>query len=196
MTGNGMDFCGGGRSSGTAYGGEFQGIVPPNAARNDYRFIEQQHQNHSENTAERQGQEDKYVFDTVVVGGKRPRGGQGQTSTLGSAEGKMGTRRGGTNDVGDGQHGHVVDMAVISERTLPVNMAGQGYVPDAGEINIDDEMIEGTGREGSEDALSGEGTRGILKMNMDEGQASTWSETKTKVRSFCLTPKRLKYHGG
>lgn len=185
MTGSGMDFSGGDRSSGTAYGGEFQNTAPPSAARNDYQFTGQRHQNHPENTADNQRQGEKYVYDTVVVGGKRPRGGQGRTSTLSSAGGKMGARHGGTNEVGDGHQGHVTDMAAISEGMLPVNMAGQGYALDSGEINMDDEMGEGIGREGSEDALSGEGTRGILKMNMDEGQTSTWSETKTKVCYFC-----------
>lgn len=176
FTGNGMDFSGNSRSGDTAQGGEFRSAPLSNAARNDYQFIGQRHQNSPENSAERQRQEDKYGYDTVVVGGKRPREGQDRTSTLGSAGGKMG---GGTNEESEGHQGHVADMAAISGDTLPTS---QGYALDSGEINMDDDMGEGTGREGSEEVPPGEGAR-VLKTNVDEGQgqASTWSETKTKV---------------
>lgn len=193
MTGNAIDFGAGGRSGGTAYGGDSQSTTSGNTTRNDYQFNRQRHQNHPESTAEQQRRGEKYTFDTVVVGGVKPRGGQGRTSSLGSVGGETEARRGGINEIGDGHQGHVGDMAAISDDMQPVNMAGQGYTLGSGEMNMDDDIGDGTGRDGSDDALSGgtEGTRGVLKMGMDEGQVqtSTWSETKTKVCSIYLTPK-------
>lgn len=180
-----MDFRGSSRESGAAHDGEFQTTQLPKTAQNDYQFIGERHQNRQENSVGKQRQEEKHGYDTVVVGGKRPRGGQEQTSTLGSAAGKIGITLEGTDQDRDGHQGNVADMVAISRGMLPVNAAGQGYALDSGEVNMDDDMGEGTGREGSEEALSGEGTRGGLKVNIDEGQGqtSTWSETKTKVCS-------------
>lgn len=184
LTENGMDFRSSSRASGTAHDGEFQTTQLPNTAQNDYQFIGERHQSRLENSVEKQRREDKYGCDTVVVGGKRPRG-QDRTSTLGSAAGKMGITLEGTDQDSDSHQGNVADIAAISGGMLSVNAAGQGYALDSGEINMDDDMGEGTGGEGSEEALSGEGARGALKVNIDEGQGqtSTWSETKTKVCS-------------
>lgn len=184
FTGNGMDFRDSSRLSGTAHDGEFQSMPLSNASQNDYQFIGQRHQHHPENSVEKQKLEDKYGYDTVVVGGKRPRGSQDQTSNLGTAGGEMGINE------DNGHQGHVADMAAISGGMLPVNTTGQIYALDRGEIHMDNDMGEGTGREGSEEALSGEGARGVLKMNVDEGQGqtSTWSETKTKVGYTYFTP--------
>lgn len=185
FTGNGMDFRGGGRSCGTAHDGEFQTTTLSNTAQNDYQFAGQRQQNHPESSVEGRRREDDYGHDTVVVRDKKPRGGQDRSSTLGSAGGKMGITLEGTNQDDDGHQGHVADMAAITGGMLPVNTTSQGYALDNGEINMDDDMGEGTGGEGSEGALSGEGAHGALKANVDEGQGhtSTWSETKTKVCS-------------
>lgn len=174
FTGNRMDFRGSGRSSGTTHdGGEFQNTPLPNASRNDYQFIGR-HQNHPGSSTEEQKQEDRYGYDTVVVGSKRPRGGQDMTLDLGSA--------GGINEDNDSQ-GHVADMTAISGDMLSINTTGQGHALDSEGIHMDDDMAEGTGREGSEEVHLGEGAHGVLKMGLDEGQGqtSTWSETKTKV---------------
>lgn len=181
-----MDFRGSSRENGAAHDGEFQTTQLPKTAQNDYQFIGERHQNRLENSVEKQRREEKHGYDTVVVGGKRPRGGHDRTSNLGSAMGEMGITREGTDQDGDGHGGNIADMVVISGGMLPVNAAGQGYAMDSGEINMDDDMGEGTGGEGSEEALSGEGARGGLKVNIDEGQGQTsaWSETKTKVCSI------------
>lgn len=184
FAGNGMDFRGSSRSSSTAHdGGEFQSTPLPDASRNDYQFIGRRHQNHPGISTEKQKQEDRYGYDTVVVGSKRPRGDQDMTSDLGSAGGKM-----GINEDNDSQ-GHAADMAIAGD-VLPVNTTGQGHALDSEGIHIDDDMGEGTGREGSEEAHSGEGARDVLKMGLDEvqGQTSTWSETKTKVCDTCFVP--------
>lgn len=185
FTGNRMDFRGSSRSSGTAHdGGEFQSTPLPDASRNDYQFIGRRHQNNPGSSTEKQKQEDRYGYDTVVVGSKRPRGGQDMTSDLGSAGGKM-----GINEDNDSQ-GHVTDMAAISG-DMSVNTTGQGHALDSEGIHMDDDMGEGTGREGSEEVHSGEGAHGVLKMGLDEGQGqtSTWSETKTKVRYIYFIPE-------